>query len=437
MKKIALIIQREYLSRVKKKSFIVMTFLGPVLIAAMYAFAIFLAVNSDEMSDKKKIVVCDETNTLSNIIKSNAQYDFEFSSLSLASLKSNFDSSGNSYLLHIPQKSKNFEGVQLYSDKQPSLAIVKYIEDQLENTLSDQKLAAKGISKKIISELDFNLNIETIRFTDEGEQDGNTSASYMIGMFSSILIYMFIFLYGVQVMRGVIEEKNNRIVEVLISSVKPFQLMMGKIVGIALVGLTQFALWIILTSAITGIIGQKFAQDKSKLMSIEKTIESSNSDKSEPAVAAGEVLNALSTINYPLVIGCFLFYFLGGYLLYSALFAAIGSAVDSESETQQFMMPVTIPLIFSFIISTSTVVNNPDGPVAFWLSLIPFSSPIVMMVRLPFGVPTWEIITSMLLLIAGFFGTVWLAAKIYRTGILMVGKKTSWKEIGKWIFYKN
>ena len=437
MKKIALIIQREYLSRVKKKSFIVMTFLGPVLIAAMYAFAIFLAVNSDNLSDKKKIVVCDETNTLSNIIKSNAQYEFEFSSLSLASLKSDFDSSGNSYLLYIPQKSINFEGVQLYSDKQPSLAIVKYIEDQLENTLSDQKLTEKGISKKIISELDFNLNIETIRFTDEGEQDGNTSASYMIGMFSSILIYMFIFLYGVQVMRGVIEEKNNRIVEVLISSVKPFQLMMGKIVGIALVGLTQFALWVILTSAITGIIGQKFAQDKSKLMSIEKTVESSNSDKSEPAIAAGEVLNALSTINYPLVIGCFLFYFLGGYLLYSALFAAIGSAVDSESETQQFMMPVTIPLIFSFIISTSTVVNNPDGPVAFWLSLIPLSSPIVMMVRLPFGVPTWEIITSMLLLIAGFFGTVWLAAKIYRTGILMVGKKTSWKEIGKWIFYKN
>jgi ABC-2 type transport system permease protein len=437
MKKIALIIQREYLSRVKKKSFIIMTFLGPLLIAAMYAFAIFLAVNSEGLSDKKKIVVCDETNTLSNIIKSNAQYEFEFSSLSLASLKNNFDSSGNSYLLYIPQKSINFEGVQLYSDKQPSLAIVKYIEDQLENTLSDQKLAAKGISKKIISELDFNLNIETIRFTDEGEQDGNTSVSYMIGMFSSILIYMFIFLYGVQVMRGVIEEKNNRIVEVLISSVKPFQLMMGKIVGIALVGLTQFALWVILTSAITGIIGQKFAQDKSKLMSIEKTVDTSNSDKSDPAIAAGEVLNALSTINYPLVIGCFLFYFLGGYLLYSALFAAIGSAVDSESETQQFMMPVTIPLIFSFIISTSTVVNNPDGPVAFWLSLIPLSSPIVMMVRLPFGVPTWEIITSMLLLIAGFFGTVWLAAKIYRTGILMVGKKTSWKEIGKWLFYKN
>ena len=437
MKKIALIIQREYLSRVKKKSFIIMTFLGPLLIAAMYAFAIFLAVNSEDLSDKKKIVVCDQTNTLSNIIKSNAQYEFEFSSLSLASLKSDFDSSGNSYLLYIPQKSINFEGVQLYSDKQPSLAIVKYIEDQLENTLSDQKLTEKGISKKIISELDFNLNIETIRFTDEGEQDGNTSASYMIGMFSSILIYMFIFLYGVQVMRGVIEEKNNRIVEVLISSVKPFQLMMGKIVGIALVGLTQFALWVILTSAITGIIGQKFAQDKSKLIQIEKTVESSNSDKSEPAIAAGEVLNALSTINYPLVIGCFLFYFLGGYLLYSALFAAIGSAVDSESETQQFMMPVTIPLIFSFIISTSTVVNNPDGPVAFWLSLIPLSSPIVMMVRLPFGVPTWEIITSMLLLIAGFFGTVWLAAKIYRTGILMVGKKTSWKEIGKWIFYKN
>lgn len=437
MKKIALIIQREYLSRVKKKSFIVMTFLGPLLIAAVYALAIYLAVNSEDMADKKKVVVCDETHALSNIIKGNDKYEFNFSNDNLADLKSNFDSSGSDYLLYIPNKGSNFEGVQLYSDKQPSLAFVKYIEKQLENSLTDKKLSENGISKKIIEELDFSLNIETIRFTDEGEEDGNTSASYMIGMFSSILIYMFIFLYGVQVMRGVIEEKNNRIVEVLISSVKPFQLMMGKIVGIALVGLTQFALWVILTTSITGIIGQKFAQDKSKLMNIENTVAASNTNKSEPAVAATEVLSALSTINYPLIVGCFLFYFLGGYLLYSALFAAIGSAVDSESETQQFMMPVTIPLIFSFIISTSTVVNNPDGPIAFWLSLFPLSSPIVMMVRLPFGVPAWEIITSMLLLILGFFGTVWLAAKIYRTGILMVGKKASWKEISKWLFYKN
>ncbi|MEN9369564.1 MAG: hypothetical protein RI952_429 [Bacteroidota bacterium] len=437
MKKIALIIQREYLSRVKKKSFIVMTFLGPLLIAAVYALAIYLAVNSEDMADKKKVVVCDETHALSNIIKGNEKYEFNFSNDKLADLKSNFDSSGNDYLLYIPNKGTNFEGIQLYSDKQPSLAFVKYIEKQLENSLTDKKLSENGISKKIIEELNFSLNIETIRFTDEGEEDGNTSASYMIGMFSSILIYMFIFLYGVQVMRGVIEEKNNRIVEVLISSVKPFQLMMGKIVGIALVGLTQFALWVILTTSITGIIGQKFAQDKSKLMNIENKVAASNSDKSEPAVAATEVLSALSTINYPLIVGCFLFYFLGGYLLYSALFAAIGSAVDSESETQQFMMPVTIPLIFSFIISTSTVVNNPDGPIAFWLSLFPLSSPIVMMVRLPFGVPAWEIITSMLLLVLGFFGTVWLAAKIYRTGILMVGKKASWKEISKWLFYKN
>ena len=174
------------------------------------------------MSDKKKIVVCDETNTLSNIIKSNAQYEFEFSSLSLASLKSNFDSSGNSYLLYIPQKSKNFEGVQLYSDKQPSLAIVKYIEDQLESTLSDQKLAEKGISKKIISELNFNLNIETIRFTDEGEQDGNTSASYMIGMFSSILIYMFIFLYGDASRRVVLEAAGIKTAKALVISYSDF-----------------------------------------------------------------------------------------------------------------------------------------------------------------------------------------------------------------------
>jgi ABC-2 type transport system permease protein len=276
------------------------------------------------------------------------------------------------------------------------------------------------------------VSISTLRLTDKGEESGSAGASYGVGMFGSILIYLFIFLYGVQVMRGVIEEKNNRIVEVIISSVRPFQLMMGKIVGIALVGLTQFVLWVVLTMAINGVISQKMMTDKSSVSATEISAQANANVDNEMMT---DVLSAVNTINFPLLIGTFLFYFLAGYLLYSALFAAIGSAVDSEAETQQFMFPVTIPLIFSFVLASSAVVNNPDGPIAFWLSMIPLTSPVVMMVRIPFGVPAWQLITSMILLILGFIGTVWLAAKIYRTGILMYGKKVTFKEMLKWLKY--
>jgi ABC-2 type transport system permease protein len=208
--------------------------------------------------------------------------------------------------------------------------------------------------------------------------------------------------------------------------------MMGKIVGIALVGLTQFVLWVVLTMAINGVISQKMMTDNSSVSATEISAQAGSNVDNEMMT---DVLSAVNTINFPLLIGTFLFYFLAGYLLYSALFAAIGSAVDSEAETQQFMFPVTIPLIFSFVLASSAVVNNPDGPIAFWLSMIPLTSPVVMMVRIPFGVPPWQLITSMILLILGFIGTVWLAAKIYRTGILMYGKKVTFKEMLKWLKY--
>jgi ABC-2 type transport system permease protein len=219
--------------------------------------------------------------------------------------------------------------------------------------------------------------------------------------------------------------------------------MMGKIIGIALVGLTQFILWVVLTMSISGLVTQKFTADTTinKIEQVENTtgIEGASSgfDKSQQVSSndVAEIMNAINTINFPLLLGSFLFYFLAGYLLYSAMFAAIGSAVDSESETQQFMFPVTIPLIFSFVLSSSTVVNNPDGPIAFWLSMIPLTSPVVMMVRIPFGVPVWQLVCSMILLVLGFLGTVWIAAKIYRTGILMYGKKVTFKEMMKWIRY--
>lgn len=440
MKKIALIIGREYMSRVKKKSFIVMTFLGPMLIAGMYAIAIWLAMNADDMNKKKTVYVIDESKEFTGHLRDSKSLAFEYSNENIDELKNSISKDEDAYVLYIPTLTQDLSGVQLYSSKQASVSVVNYIEKEIEAELKDKKLVENGISREILSSLDLNVSLQTIRITEQGEESGNANASYGIGMLASILIYLFIFLYGVQVMRGVIEEKNNRIVEVIISSVKPFQLMMGKIVGIALVGLTQFVLWVVLTTSISGIVGQQIGSKmNTPTNQVESISQAQGVDMTDSKVSGGNdianFMNALGTINYPLVLGSFLFYFLGGYLLYSALFAAIGSAVDNESETQQFMFPVTIPLIFSFVLASSAVVNNPDGPIAFWLSLIPLTSPVVMMVRIPFGVPAWQLVCSMLLLILGFLGTVWLASKIYRTGILMYGKKVTFKEMLKWLRY--
>jgi ABC-2 type transport system permease protein len=248
-----------------------------------------------------------------------------------------------------------------------------------------------------------------------------------IGFICGILIYMFIFMYGTMVMRGVIEEKTSRIVEVIISSVKPFQLMMGKILGVALVGLTQFALWILLTIAIASV---------AELMFMDSSSMTTELDSTQQSILLSELSNLTGGINLIQIFLSFIFYFLAGYLMYSALFAAVGSAVDAEADTQQFVLPITIPLILAFIL-IQPIMENPEGPLAFWMSIIPFTSPVIMMVRLPFGVATWEIALSMVVLIFSFILTTYLAGKIYRTGILMYGKKTSYKELWKWLFYNE
>lgn len=443
MHKIGLIIKREYLSRVKKKSFIIMTFLGPILIASVYGIAIWFAINSDDVNDKKVVTVVDENHLFSDKLKNSKTITFSFSDETILNAKKEFKNSGNNYILYIPklENALTAKGIELYAEKQPSLTVVNYIENAIKNSLEDQQLIEHGIDKKILETLKADVQLNTIRITEKGEQNSSAGASYGIGFFAAFLIYLFIFLYGVQVMRGVIEEKNNRIVEVIISSVKPFQLMMGKIIGVALVGLTQFALWVVLTGAITGAISSQIGNNSRKIKEIQEQAQSLNGVNQQVQndfnkAKISEVMNAIQTINFPLIIACFLFYFLAGYLLYSALFAAIGSAVDSEAETQQFMFPITIPLIFAIVMSTSVIINNPDGTIAVWLSLIPLTSPVVMMIRLPFGVPTWQLLTSMILLVLGFLGTVWIASRIYRTGILMYGKKVTLKEIGKWLFYK-
>jgi ABC-2 type transport system permease protein len=328
--------------------------------------------------------------------------------------------------------------VELYSKKKVGLSALSTINNQLEEILRNKQLKDAGIDAKTLATIKPDIRIDSKELTAEGEKDSSAGAAYAIGFAAAILIYMSLFIYGAQVMRGVIEEKTSRIVEVVISSVKPFQLMMGKIIGIGLVGLTQFTLWIVLSTTLVGTAGKILLKDKVNTVKTELVEGKQNKAIAEasnnPALT---VINAIKTLNLPYIFACFLVYFLGGYMIYSALFAAVGSAVDNETETQQFMLPITLPLLFTYIMSFSFIINNPDSSLSFWLSIIPFTSPIAMMVRLPFGVPDWQLALSMFLLIGGFIFTTYIAAKIYRVGILMYGKKASYKELAKWLFYKE
>ncbi len=471
MNKIFLIIQREYLTKVKKKSFIVMTLLGPILMASLFIMPVYLASRQD---DKQLISVLDETGLFFSKFENNENYTFIAVTGGIQENKDTLMKRGNYMLLHIPATKLNIpDNAIIYSDKQPTLNLKGYISGIMSRVLEKQKLSAEIrkeilkntpnyqpgndtsaedlMSETILKNIRTDVKITTYK-TDEGgaEQKSYTEVTMVVGLVSSIMIYMFIFMFGAQVMRGVIEEKTNRIIEVIVSSVKPFQLMMGKIIGVALVGLTQFLLWIVFTFIIITAVQTAFPQQFKKTQS--EQVKISGSSVALPNEAApvaqnsisadtgndkvNEIFEAFSSINLPVMIMSFFFYFLFGYLLYGALFAAIGSAVDNETDTQQFMLPVTVPLILSIVVA-QTVIQNPESPLAFWMSMIPLTSPVIMMVRIPFGVPTWEIALSIGLLILGFLGTTWLAAKIYRTGILMYGKKSNYKELWKWIRYKG
>jgi len=298
------------------------------------------------------------------------------------------------------------------------------------------KLLQAGINKQVLDQINTRVSVDTLNLTDdEGEKNSSTGAAFIVGFAAAFVIYISIFIYGVQVMRGVIEEKTNRIVEVIISSVKPFQLMVGKITGIALVGLTQFLLWIILGTAISaGAISLLKSRSDVSQEQVNEALRESPALE-QRANMPEKVLSAVNTLDIPRLLATFLFYFLGGYLIYSALFAAVGAAADNETDTQQFMFPITIPLILSFVLA-QYVIQNPDGPLAFWLSMIPLTSPIVMMVRMPFHPPAWEVALSMILLVLGFLLITWIAARIYRVGILMYGKKVNYKELAKWVLYR-
>jgi ABC-2 type transport system permease protein len=439
MNKILLIIQREYLTRVRKKSFIIMTILGPLLMGVLFLAPVMLAkFGGDEIYRIK--IIDQHPSIFSTRIANTDKIVFENDTATdINTARKNFDPDVYYGLLYIPADLlKNPNGALLYTEKQANMQVTTYIEETLKEQIEKDKLKSAGISEKTIRDAVTDVNLRTL--TMKGKEN-SAALNTVVGFVGAVLIYMFIFLYGVQVMKGVIEEKTSRIVEVIISSVKPFQLMMGKIIGIAMVGLTQFGLWIVLTLLITSVAGslvtdrmnaEKVAQEFGQRENpIDQMRGMQNVEKDAPA----KILESLESVNFPLIITCFLIYFLGGYLLYSALFAAIGAAVDNETETQQFMLPVTIPLIFAFIVA-QTMITNPDSQLGFWFSLFPLTSPVVMMVRIAFGVPAWELILSIGLLIAGFLGATWLAGKIYRTGILLYGKKINYRELVRWLFYK-
>jgi ABC-2 type transport system permease protein len=450
MNKISVIIGREYSTRVKKKSFIIMTLLTPLLMASI--FVVPALVMSNEDKDFKKIAVVEDGSDLFKGVITNTS-DAEFIYLEGANindLKTSFESAGYYGVLYISsQVIDTPNAIQMISRKQPPMSLLDHINNSLEKEVERQKLLSYNIQDldKILKSVDTNIRVQTIKIDESGVvKETSTGAAMVLAYLSGFLMYMLVFMFGAQVMRGVIEEKTSRIVEVIVSSVKPVQLMLGKIIGIALVGLTQFAVWIFLTVAIVGVVKTSFIpKDKTEqvqqmpqsLMQAGNTTPGSTvamDDKVQNEIE--KALNSALDQNWALIIPVFLFYFITGYFLYASLFAAVGSAVDNETETQQFMLPITIPIILALMVAMGTM-QNPESSISFWFSIIPFTSPIVMVARLPFDVPAWELVLSMSLMVITFLGCVWMAAKIYRTGILMYGKKTSYKEIWKWLRYKE
>jgi ABC-2 type transport system permease protein len=384
----------------------------------------------------KKILVVDHSYLLvGEKGVSDAQY--EFLKPSPEALKSGKEilETNSSYdgLLYLPPSENNdpdfiLKNAKLFTLEELPISLVGAMEDQLEQKAYEQKLRLEGVDPEVVKRAETNARLSSVLIGEEGEEENSAREFKMIlGLFAGYLIYMFVFLYATQIMRGVIEEKTSRIVEVIISSVKPMQLMLGIIFGIAGVGFLQFVIWVGLTAALYVGLSATLLADAFNPETIAQM-----QAQPEAGGMATEVLSALQSINYPLVLTSFLFYFIGGYLLYGALFAAVGSAVDAESDTQQFMLPLTLPLILALLVSMR-IMESPDSPLAFWFSIIPFTSPVVMMVRIPFGVPMWELGLSMVLLVVGFLGTTWLASRIYRIGILSYGKKASFKDLWKWL----
>jgi len=437
MNKIFIVAGREFFTRIQSRTFIVMSILGPLLFGLFVLVPVLMAKWNN---DSTTVWVHDPSGQLSDAFQD--QNGLKFQVLPQGTLSNGVlvpaDSANirelledqDAGLLHLqaPDSNLNVEA-RYYSAQAAGLKITERIQSALNDRLYRLRMERQGLDPKVIESLRAEVQLQTSVWTDQGSEDSHTETAMLLGFGAALLMYIFIFMYGSMVMRGVIEEKASRVMELLVSTTKPFELMMGKILGIASVGLFQFVLWLLLGTAISTAIGAMGLGSGPGTASVPGTV------NSLPADAQADWMQILGQMPWETIIPFFLFYFLGGYFLYAALFAAVGSAVDSEGDSQQLMLPISLPIILSFVAS-QFVMQNPHGSLAFWMSMIPLTSPVVMVVRLPFGVPGWELALSMFLLVAAFVLAVWLAGRIFRIGVLMYGQKVSFNLLRKWLFYR-
>lgn len=437
MNHLNLIIHREYITKVKNKSFIVMTLLSPVIVIALFAVVAYLSqLNNDK---ERTISILDESGQISAIFKNTENITYNIlSNISLDEAKELVEAKDEYGLLHIPtykELDQVASLIRFYSEDTPSLTLVSNMEGKLEKKITDLKLQQVGVDLDKIAASRTSIDIAQESYQGKKTSKIDNVVKLAFGGFAGYMLFMFIIIYGNMIMRSVIEEKTSRIIEVIISSVKPIQLMMGKIIGTSLAGITQFIIWIILGTVLMTILSVVFGIDFGGMQTPHQEI---IQQAAESAEVKSQMQNLISAIyNLPLanLAIAFILFFIGGYLLYSSLYAAIGAAVDNETDTQQFMLPILMPLILAVYVGVFTVIEDPHGTVSTVFSFIPLTSPVVMLMRIPFGVPIWQQILSLMLLIATFVIIVWFAAKIYRIGILMYGKKPSYKELYKWIKY--
>ena len=434
MNKIFLIIQREFLNRVQKKSFLIATILLPLIFPAIIAIMVYVAKEQEKSARMEVIHFVDDSGLFNpDEVK---RYELKRFDGTIEDAKIAFSNSDDFGLLHIPKITlSNPSGITLYTKINPSPSDINDLESKLALQIKEAKMIKFNIDQKILDSLKTNVSIRSISLSESGqEKSSDTKVLFAIGMIGGILIYIFIFVYGAQIMQGVIEEKTSKVVEVIVSSVRPFQLMLGKILGLASVGLLQFLIWIVLITSVSSLVLGYLGFDMPQQEMVDQMAVANEVPQNSDFM---EMMQTVNEIPVFYIVSSFLFYFLGGYLLYGALFAAVGSAVDSPAEAQQFIFPITIPMLVSYFALFTFILDNPHGTISIWLSIIPFTSPIAMMGRIGFGVPPIQLAASMICLIGGFIFTTWVAARIYRIGILMHGSKVSYKVLVKWFMMKG
>ncbi len=433
--------QREFLNRVQKKSFLIATILIPLIFPAVIGIMGFILMKQEKSAGVSIVEVLDESGKIN--LENTSKFEFIPLSGSLDQAKTTFSQSTHFALLYIPSfELAKPEGMTLYTKENPGVRKMGDLESMLERRIHDLKLEQFNIDKETIKSLKTSVDLKSINLSETGvEKDSNTGMLYILGFALGVLIYMFVLIYGMQIMLGVIEEKTSKIVEVIVSSVKPFQLMMGKILGIASVGLLQFTIWVLLISVLSTATLSLFGLNNPQQQAMEQVTKQVDDPEVTEAMQSNQkIMNVLQSVNeipFGYIVFNFAFYFLGGYLLYGALFAAVGSAVDSQQEAQQFTFPITLPLIIAYFGLFMFILNDPHSTASFWFSIIPFTSPVAMVGRLGYDPPLWQLILSQVLLIGGFIFTTWIAGRIYRVGILMHGTKVNYKVLAKWFMMKG